>query len=135
MGNEAVNSLVTVANRGSAAAAGMKLPPSEKDVGAEITRLVTNFRELRNGKTEDGRTQVKSPSSTLSTAEAISVVNQSRALSYHFGSGRLEAGYLAASLAGAIVKDRGQDEAVWRKYLEVVVRTRKGWGDLYAEFG
>ena len=117
----------------SSAAAGMELPPVKKDVAAEITRLVTIFRELRNGRTEDGRTQVKSPSSTLSTAEAISVVNQSRALSHHFGSddNALQPEHLAASLTGAIVKDRGQDEPVWREYLEVVVRNRKGWEDLW----
>ena len=124
-----------VTDRSSAAAAGMELPPIKKDVAAEITRLVTIFRELRNGKTEDGRTQVKQPSSTLSTAEAISVVNQSRALSHHFGSGSLEPEHLAASLTGAIIKDRGQDEAVWREYLEVVVRTRKGWEDLWEILG
>lgn len=121
-----------VTDRSSAAAAGMELPPVKKDVAAEITRLVTIFRELRNGRTEDGRTQVKMPSSTLSTAEAISVVNQSRALSHHFGSGSgLEPEFLAASLTGAIVKDRGQDEPVWREYLDVVVRNRKGWEDLW----
>src|SRR3712207_7615104 len=40
----------------------------------EIRRVVTVFRELRSGLTADGRTRVKSPSATLSTAEAISVV-------------------------------------------------------------
>lgn len=121
-----------VTDRSSAAAAGMELPPVKKDVAAEITRLVTIFRELRNGRTEDGRTQVKSPSSTLSTAEAISVVNQSRALSHHFGKGEgIPPDLLAASLTGAIIKDRSQDEPVWREYLEVVVRNRKGWEDLW----
>ena len=38
----------------------------------EIRRVVTIFRELRSGVTEDGRTKLKSPSGTLSTAEAIS---------------------------------------------------------------
>jgi hypothetical protein len=112
-------------------AAGMELPPVKKDVAAEITRLVTIFRELRNGRTEDGRTQLKSPSATLSTAEAISVVNQSRALSHHFGNGDLTPDHLAASLTGAIIKDRGQDESVWREYLDVIVRNRKGWEDLW----
>ena len=122
-----------VTDRSSAAAAGMELPPIEKDVASEITRLVTIFRELRNGRTEDGRTQVKQPSSTLSTAEAISVVNQARALAHHFGTGGLASEYLAASLTGAIIKDRGQDEPVWREYLDVVVRSRKGWEDLYGQ--
>ncbi len=120
-----------VTDRSQAAAARMELPPVKQDAVAEISRLVTIFRELRNGRTEDGKTQLKSPSSTLSTAEAISVVNQSRALSHHFGDGELEPAHLAASLAGAIVKDAGQDETVFREYLDVVVRNRKGWEDLY----
>lgn len=121
-----------VTDRSRAAAERMQLPPVEKDAAREITRLVTIFRELRSGRTEDGRTQIKSPTSTLSTAEAISVVNQSRALSHHFGTGAIETEHLAASLAGAVVKDPEQDGAVWREYLDVVVRGRKGWEDLYA---
>ena len=121
-----------VIDRSRAAADRMQLPPVKQDAAAEITRLVTIFRELRNGRTEDGRTQLKSPSSTLSTAEAISVVNQSRALSHHFGTGDIATEYLAASLSGAVVKDPEQDGSVWREYLDVVVRTRKGWEDLYA---
>ncbi len=121
-----------VTDRSRAAAARMELPPVKQDAAAEITRLVTIFRELRSGRTEDGRTQLKSPSSTLSTAEAISVVNQSRALSHHFGTGDIAVEYLAASLSGAVVKDPEQDGAVWREYLDVVVRNRKGWEELFA---
>ena len=124
-----------VSDRSRAAAERMELPPIKKDAAAEITRLVTIFRELRSGQTEDGRTQVKIPSATLSTAEAISVVNQSRALSHHFGDGSIEPQHLAASLAGAIVKDVGQDRPVWREYLDVVVRNRRGWEDLYEAVG
>jgi hypothetical protein len=47
-----------------------ELPPAYE----EIRRVVTVFRELRNGVTEDGRTKLKTPSGTLSTAEAISVI-------------------------------------------------------------
>ncbi len=50
--------------------------------------MVTIFRELRSGVTEDGRTKLKSPSGTLSTAEAISVVTNGLALATHFGDGR-----------------------------------------------
>lgn len=97
----------------------------------EIQRLVTIFRELRNGKTEDGRTKLKMPSSTLSTAEAISVVNSGQALAMHFGDGSLRADDLAAGITGAIVKDPVQDTLVWKEYLETVVRERKEWKDLY----
>ena len=97
----------------------------------EIKRLVTIFRELRSGKTEDSRTKVKSPSSTLSTAEAISVINSGQALATHFGDGTLKATDLAAGITGAIVKDPVQDKQIWQEYLETVVKEREDWGDLY----
>lgn len=120
-----------VSTRSQATAEALQLPIKANDPATEITRLVTIFRELRSGKTEDGRTKLKSPSSTLSTAEAISVLNQSRSLAAHFGSGDLSVEDLAVSLSGAIVKDPKQDELAWREYLDVVVRNRKGWEDLY----
>ena len=97
----------------------------------EIKRLVTIFRELRSGSTQDGRTKLKSPSSTLSTAEAISVINSGQALAAHFGDGKLKAHDLAAGITGAIVKDPVQDKNVWLEYLETVVKERKDWKDLY----
>jgi MoxR-like ATPase len=97
----------------------------------EIKRLVTIFRELRSGATQDGRTKLKSPSSTLSTAEAISVINSGQALAAHFGDGKLKAHDLAAGITGAIVKDPVQDKNVWLEYLETVVKERKDWKDLY----
>jgi MoxR-like ATPase len=108
----------------------LELPATAAPV-KEIYRLVTIFRELRSGKTEDGRSRLKSPSSTLSTAEAISVINSGQALAVHFGDGALKAHDLAASLTGAIVKDPVQDKQVWQEYLETVLRTRKDWTDLY----
>lgn len=57
--------------------------PAEPPALEEIRRIVTVFRELRDGKTSDGKTKLKSPSGTLSTAEAISVVNSGMALAGH----------------------------------------------------
>jgi MoxR-like ATPase len=105
--------------------------PAEPPALEELRRLVTIFRELRDGKTADGKTKLKSPSSTLSTAEAISVVNSGLALAAHFGDGRLRANDLAAGLVGAVVKDPVQDRVVWLEYLETVVKERDGWKDLY----
>ena len=53
------------------------------------------------------KTKIKSPSSTLSTAEAISVVNSGLALAGHFGDGRMRANDLAAGITGAIVQGSG----------------------------
>ena len=50
---------------------GLELPPTAPAMD-ELRRVVTIFRELRDGATADGKTKVKQPSSTLSTAEAIS---------------------------------------------------------------
>jgi len=108
----------------------LELPPEAAPI-KEIQRLVTIFRELRSGKTDNGRTKLKSPSSTLSTAEAISVINSGQALATHFGDGTIKADDLAAGITGAIVKDPIADKVVWQEYLETVVKERKEWEDLY----
>ncbi len=105
--------------------------PAEPPALEEIRRIVTVFRELRDGLTADGKTRLKSPSGTLSTAEAISVVNSGLALAAYFGDGRLRPNDLAAGLLGAVIKDPVQDRVVWLEYLETVVKERAGWKDLY----
>ena len=87
------------------AALGRALEMPEVSAAAEeIRRVVTVFRELRAGVTEDGRTKLKSPSGTLSTAEAISVITQGMALAAHFGDGVLRPSDVAAGIVGAVVK-------------------------------
>jgi MoxR-like ATPase len=108
--------------------------PAEPPALAEVRRVVQIFRELRNGLTEDGKTKLKSPSGTLSTAEAISVINSGMALAAHFGDGVMHANDVAASLTGAVIKDPVQDAVVWREYLETVVKERSDWKDLYRAF-
>ena len=105
--------------------------PSELEPLDEIRRVVTIFRELRAGVTEDGHTKVKSPSGTLSTAEAISVVVNGLTLAGHFSDGKLGAADVAASLTGAVVRDPTADAIVWQEYLETVVKERSDWRDLY----
>lgn len=97
----------------------------------EIRRVVTVFRELRAGVTADGRTKVKTPSGTLSTAEAISVVAGGLALAAHFGDGVLRPGDVAAGILGAVVRDPAADRQIWQEYLETVVRERDDWKDFY----
>lgn len=105
--------------------------PAEPPALKEIQRIVTIFRELRNGLTEDGQTKLKSPSSTLSTAEAIAVVNNGLSLAAYYGDGTLKAADVAAGMVGAIIKDPIQDRQVWLEYLETVVKHRNAWQDLY----
>jgi len=105
----------------------------DEEVGgaAEIRRVVTVFRELRQGVTEDGRAKVKSPSGTLSAAEAISVVTSGQALAAHFGDGVLRPADVAGGITGAVVQDPVADRVVWQEYLETVIRERDGWSDFY----
>ncbi len=105
--------------------------PGETPALEEIRRVVTIFRELRNGVSEDGKTKLKSPTGTLSTAEAISVMSSGMALAAHFGDGAIKAIDLVSSLVGAVVKDPVQDQVVWKEYLETIVKEREGWKDLY----
>jgi len=105
--------------------------PCEKPALEEVRRVVTIFRELRNGLTEDGKTKVKSPSGTLSTAEAISVIAGGMALSAYYGDGQLKAGDLVSGMVGAIVKDPVQDQVVWQEYLQTIVKERDDWKDWY----
>ena len=105
--------------------------PAEKPPLEEIRRVVTIFRELRSGITQDGKVKIKSPTSTLSTAEAISVINQGLSLAAHFGDGLMRSADVASGLVGAVVKDPVQDRLVWQEYLETVMKERSAWKDLY----
>lgn len=119
-----------VRTRVAALGASLQLPADLESL-SEIERVVTVFRELRSGVTADQRTTIKSPSATLSTAEAISVMTNGVALAAHFGDGVVSADDVAAGLVGAIVKDPVQDRIVWQEYLETVVKDRPDWTDLY----
>lgn len=127
---DAEQEVAIVRQRVSQLGASLELP-AEVEALDEIRRVVTVFRELRSGVTSDGRTKIKSPSATLSTAEAISVMTNSLSLAAHFGDGAVSAADVAAGLVGAVVKDPVQDRIVWQEYLETVVKERKGWSDLY----
>ncbi|MFC8047134.1 AAA family ATPase [Nocardia sp. NPDC057353] len=110
--------------------AALELPPVPA-AAEEIRRVVRVFRELRAGVTADGRTKLKSPSGTLSTAEAISVITNGIALSAHFGDGVLRASDIAGAVLGSVIKDPVADSVVWVEYLEAVVRERPEWADFY----
>jgi MoxR-like ATPase len=122
--------MAIVARRVSELGQALALPdvPAAAD---EIRRVVTIFRELREGVTVDGRTSLKVPTGTLSTAEAISVITNGLALAAHFGDGRLRPADVAGGIVGAVVRDPLHDEVAWREYLEGVVRDRDGWSEFY----
>ncbi len=104
-----------------------KLPDAET-----IEKVVTIFREIRDGQTLDGKQKIKQTGNVLSTAEAISLLSNSMALAGSFGNGEITAEDLAASLQGAVVKDEEKDSLCWKEYLENVMKKRGSqWLSLY----
>jgi MoxR-like ATPase len=106
--------------------------PVPKGISEEIARVVTIFRELRGGETLDGKVTLKTPSATLSSAEAIASVIGGLSHANWFREGRLTPESLASNLIGAIVKDPVQDAAVLTEYLETVMRKRPEYAAYYS---
>ncbi|MDD4048917.1 MAG: AAA family ATPase, partial [Clostridia bacterium] len=97
-----------------------------------LAKVVTIFRELRSGSTLDNKGKVKSPSSVVSTAEAISLIANSMALAASFGTGKVSYEDIAAGLQGAIVKDEEKDKLAWKEYIENVLKRRgHEWQEMY----
>lgn len=97
-----------------------------------LIKVVTIFRELRNGMTLDSKEKLKSPGGVISTAEAISLLTNSMALAGSFGDGQVTMEDIAAGLQGAIVKDEEKDKLVWKEYIENVMKKRGSeWRNLY----
>lgn len=109
----------------------LKLPvPSNAE--AEIRKVLTIFRELRDGRTVDGKTALKATTGNLSTAEAIAVMVGGLSQSAFFSSGDLAADEIVPSLMGAIIKDPIQDKQVVEEYLETVLKKRKDYAGYYS---
>jgi MoxR-like ATPase len=88
-----------------------------------IRMLVTAFQDLRQGQTGDG-TQVKTPDTVMSTAEAVNVVMSAALRSAYLGDGRLGAEDVAAQLWGVAVKDNAEDRKKLKHYLNTVGQER-----------
>ena len=119
-----------VSKRVGEMAGGLDLPVP-KNVGEEIARVLTIFRELRSGSTADGKVTLKTPSGSLSTAEAIATMVGGLSQAAWFDGGKLSADGLAPNMVGAIVKDPVQDKAVLEEYLETVLKKRPDYSAYY----
>ncbi|MGY6769831.1 ATP-binding protein [Komagataeibacter sp. NFXK3] len=106
--------------------------PTPPNVAEEVARVVSIFRELRGGATEDGKVALKTPSGGLSTAEGIAVLVGGISQATFFNDGKLTPATLAASIIGAVVKDPVQDRVVLGEYLETVLKKKVGFEEYYA---
>jgi MoxR-like ATPase len=97
--------------------------------------LVSTFHDMREGRATDG-TKIETPSTVMSTAEAVSVGFSSALYAHYYGRGRLEPQHLVLNLVGSVVKDNPDDLKKLQSYWDVIVRRRaaedKGrWPEFY----
>ncbi|HEU5200594.1 MAG TPA: hypothetical protein VFU32_13230, partial [Ktedonobacterales bacterium] len=92
----------------------------ERDV---VELLVTTFHELREGTTAEGK-QLERPSTTLSTAEAVSVGLAGGLDAYYYGDKELTSNAIVRHLAGAVIKDNADDLKRLRHYFDTIVQQR-----------
>jgi hypothetical protein len=100
---------------------GVPSPPPDN----VLELLVTTFRELRTGKTQEG-TPIERLSTAMSTAEAVSVAHAVGIRAYFLGSGAATPADLVECMVGAAVKADSNDLALLRRYFEQRVAKRKG---------
>ncbi|MCA9152564.1 MAG: hypothetical protein KDA92_24845, partial [Planctomycetales bacterium] len=102
-------------------------------LSAEMTELlVLTFRELRAGKTADGKA-LESLSTVLSTAEAVSTACAAGIHAYYYGEGAVQPQHLVQHLLGTVLKDNPDDLKKVRHYFDHVVkkRTTQHWKEYY----
>jgi MoxR-like ATPase len=94
--------------------------------------LVTTFRELRAGKTEDGK-GMEALSTVLSTAEAVSTACAAGIHAYFYGDGNVKPVHVVNHMVGTVLKDNPDDLKKVRHYFDHVVHKRTGslWKQFY----
>lgn len=85
--------------------------------------LTTVFRELRQGKSNDG-VGLKQPGTTMSTAEAIGCALDAALHARYFGDGTVRPADIARNLTGSVVKEDLGDLAALREYATLVGKKR-----------
>lgn len=99
----------------------------------EMTELlVTTFRELRQGKTIDGK-GIETLSAVLSTAEAVSTASGAGIHAYYYSDGTVQPEHLVQHMVGTVFKDNPDDLKKVQHYFEHVVKKRRGplWKQFY----
>jgi MoxR-like ATPase len=94
--------------------------------------LVTTFRELRSGETQDGQAMERL-SSVMSTAEAVATAHAVGVRGYYLSGGAGTPADVVECLAGTAAKDNADDLKRIRRYLEQRAKSKKGqhWRAFY----
>ena len=108
----------------TAAAAALADGPEPPRVDQSLVQLlVTIFRDLRSGRTDEGW-QVNQPSTVMSTAEAVAVASAITREGAFFPSGFDPVSRLPGHLLGVVMKDDAKDRERLLAYWDSAVRRR-----------
>ena len=93
--------------------------------------LVTTFRELRAGKTVDGK-GMENLSTVMSTAEAVGTAYAAGIHAFYYDNGEVRPEHLVQHLVGTVLKDNEDDLKKVRHYFQHVAKKRRGhWKEFY----
>ncbi len=95
--------------------------------------LVTTFRDLRTGRTEEGASLEK-PSTVMSTAEAVAVSLSACLDAHYFGNGTAGGEHVTRQMVGTVFKDNPDDARKLKHYLNVVAKVRARRGGAWKAF-
>jgi len=112
-----------------------------KSVGEEATLednvidvLVSVFRDLRTGVTQEGAT-VATPNSVMSTAEAVNVAHAAALDALYLDGAKVSASHIARQMRGVVFKDDPDDARRFRAYIDQIAKARmkgnKPWSEFY----
>lgn len=93
----------------------------------QMEQLVTLFRELRDGKTLDGKQKIRSSKAHLSPAEAISILHHARIHSHYFNKNQLSADQILPGVINALRHIDEDEPAVLQEYNETILKKRSDW--------
>lgn len=112
---------------------------SYNDINIEIDNnlvemLAVTFSELRNGIGKNGE-KLEKMSSTVSTAEAVSVFYSAALDAHYYDKGNISPLHIARNISGSLIKDNYDDISVLKNYFNAIVKKRgrkeKIWQDFY----
>ena len=91
------------------------------------------FPEMRNGQTEDGKQKFKQSTSTLSPAEAISIVHQAQIQAAMFDHDTISPKHFTQGIIQAIGHSP-EEILLLKDYNENIVKKRNDWSEWYQSF-
>ncbi|MCC6816832.1 MAG: AAA family ATPase [Saprospiraceae bacterium] len=98
----------------------------------QLKNLMTLFRELREGKTEDKKDRIRPSKSVLSPATAISILHESRIHAHYFNKNEVQDKTIIQGLIG-IMEQEGQEEMnILQEYNEGILKKRSEFKDWYS---